>query len=70
MTNKKNDNKKNLIITVVAFFGIVAVCLLLYVFHALKKYKIANFNVFVSVLLSVSYKFVCEKVLSKGSKGR
>ena len=32
MTNKKNDNKKNLIITVVAFFGIVAVCLLLYVF--------------------------------------
>lgn len=32
MTNKKNDNKKNLIITVVAFFGIVAVCSLLYVF--------------------------------------
>ena len=32
MTNKKNDNKKNLIITVVAFFGIVAVCGLLYVF--------------------------------------
>ena len=32
MTNKKNDNKKNLFITVVAFFGIVAVCLLLYVF--------------------------------------
>ena len=32
MTNKKNDNKKNLIITVVAFFGIVAVCSLLYIF--------------------------------------
>lgn len=32
MTNKKNDNKKNLIITIVAFFGIVAVCFLLYVF--------------------------------------
>ena len=32
MTNKKNDNKKNLIITIVAFFGIVAVCSLLYVF--------------------------------------
>ena len=32
MTNKKNDNKKNIIITVVAFFGIVAVCSLLYIF--------------------------------------
>ena len=32
MTNKKNDNKKNLIITILAFFGIVAVCSLLYVF--------------------------------------
>ena len=29
-----------------------------------------NFKVIVTILLSISYKGVCEKVLSKGSKGR
>lgn len=32
MTNKKNENKKNLIMTVIAFLSIVVVCSLLYVF--------------------------------------
>ena len=39
-------------------------------YYASKKQEMVNFKAIVTVLLSVSYESACEKVLSKGSKGR
>ena len=38
--------------------------------YASKKQEMVNFKVIVTILLSVSYKGACEKVLSKDLKGR
>ena len=35
-----------------------------------EKQEMVNFKVIVTIILSISYKGVCEKVLNKGSKGR
>ena len=38
--------------------------------YASEKQEMVNFKVIVTVLLSISYKGACEKVLNKDSKGR
>jgi len=38
--------------------------------YASKKQEMVNFKVIVTILLSISYKGACEKVLNKDSKGR
>ena len=38
--------------------------------YASKKQEMVNFKVIVTILLSVSYKVLYEKVLNKDSKGR